>query len=94
MIGWKGYYACTGGLFANREVFFFPQDDISVNEPDEEFCLIKPQHFFTRLSNLYASFYKSFLLLQTTCVALNIPGEMSWQHLVVVGWFRVVSPAA
>lgn len=54
--------------------FFFPQDDISVNEPDKEFCLIKPQHFFTRLSNLYASFYKSFLLLQTTCAALNIPG--------------------
>lgn len=51
-----------------------PQDDISVNELDKEFCFIKPKHFFTRFSNLHKSFCKSFLLLQTSYTALNIPG--------------------
>lgn len=75
MIRWNGYYLSTGGLFANRELVFSLQDVIRVNELDKEFCFIKPKDFFfTRLSNLYESFYKSFLLLQTSCAALSIPG--------------------
>lgn len=74
---WHGrdtYYSVVGGLFTNRYGHFFFKGEVTVHELDKGFNFIKRKHFFIMFSNLYNSFYKPVLLLQTSCAAFDTPG--------------------
>lgn len=47
---------------------------MTVHELDKGFYFIKRKHFFIMFSNLFKSFYKPVLLLQTSFAAFDSPG--------------------